>query len=94
MFSAVEVGQGSECDPWYSQAGALGGQSSEFLWSTRGGGPAHFSVQMEFLSKCPDLWFGAFQVLPKGISIIRHYPSLDRGLDITVRADSDSMLDR
>lgn len=31
MSSGVEVYQGSEHDPWYSQAQALGGQSSEYL---------------------------------------------------------------
>lgn len=48
---------------------------------------------MEFLSKCPDLWFGVFRVPPKGIPITPHYLSLGMALDIAVIADSNSILD-
>ena len=50
-------------------------------------------VQMEFSSKCPDLWFGAFWAFSKGVLFILYYLSLDVTLDIAVMADSDATLD-
>ena len=68
--------------------GALSSQSPR-----RGGGTTHICVQMESLSKCPALWFWAFQSSSKGVPIMPHYFSLDIALGIPVMADSDSMLD-
>lgn len=50
-------------------------------------------VQMQSLSKCLNLWFGALGTHPKGIPITPHYLTLHIALDITDMADSSSILD-
>ena len=66
------------------------------LWvliASMGIGATHISVYVEPLSKCPDLWFWAFQVSSKGIRMALHYLCLDIALDIMLVASSDSLLD-
>ena len=46
--------------------------SSYGLWS----GPTHISIQMEFLSECPNLRFGVFRAPSKGVPVTPHYLSL------------------
>ena len=53
-----------------------------------------YGVQMESLSKCPDLWFWVFQAPTEDILLhpstsVRTLPNIS----VTVVADSDSMLD-
>ena len=49
----MEVWQGSESDPWYSQARVLGGQRAEFSQPPSGGSHGHIDVRTESLSTCP-----------------------------------------
>ena len=58
-----------------------------------GRGPTHIGVQTESLFQCPELWFWVFWASPEDILIIPNYLSLGTELDITVMADSDSILD-
>lgn len=56
VSSGPKVPWGS--DLWFSRTRAWNGLSSEFL------PPTHIRVQIESLSECPHLWFGAFRLLP------------------------------
>lgn len=92
MSSGLEVPLVSECHPWHSQAQVSGGRSSAFLQSPKAESPL-IPRWTAVIIQVSDLCFWTFQTPPTGVPILPHYLSLDIALNITVMANSDSILD-